>query len=479
VSCINEVIWSIAYLSEPNDFLGEIGNALRVHLDDSNLMVKLLCLQIVTKIAVGMGQPFQNHARNLATAVAAVCADQKVTTRTAALETLAVMSETCQGLDCMVPALAAAIEKPNPVLRGSVLGLIAAQFERYAPKADLTPLMPATLSSLEDRSGDVRKAAQAVLPFVVNSVGFDQVMNSVSKLKPASKSAVAPMVQAVRMSAVSTPAMSSTEPTRTAQPAETKPSLAKSVTKAAVNVPAASVPIKPEVPEVTKPRGMSMKSNALRTTSSDVAEHRLPAGASRTTIPGISAVKSRLALKRPVATTAEPARTDTTSAAPFHTSDMGPKSSREKRDLARWSYDVTNVAPQLEYLQKQMNDHASPELTGLLFSSDRFAEKDHLAGLALLDELYAADADSSPFGLTADQADTLQVANMDLVLKYVGVRLHDGSTQMILKCLDLVQRVIEIVDRGRGGFSEGESNVILPALIYRVSNDPSGYPYLI
>lgn len=469
------------------DITGEIGQALKLRMDDSNIAVKLLCLRIISKIAAGMGQPFQSHARLFASPIANICGDQKVTTRNAAIETLAAIADASQSLDAMVPGLASSLEKPNPVLRGCILAFIASTFAKYAPKADLASLLPSTLASLEDRNGDVRKAAQALLPFILQSVGYDHVMGQVSKLKPASKGTVTPLVQAARATlASSTSEPVAAEGKSAPKTAEAKPALARSTAKPALtesnSVPdslssqpalsaaavGAATPSRPRV-EAVRPRGMQMKSNALRApgaASADSLDHRLPAP-TRSLASGPSGL-ARPAVKRPSPQVAD-FQQDSATAAPFHTTDIAPKHQREKRDLARWTYDVNNLNPLVEYLQKQMSDHASAEVSTLLFSRDRFAEKDHTAGLAIIDDLYAASDDASPFDLSPEVAQSIRIANMDLALKYAGLRLHDGSTQMILKCLDLVQHIVESVDRARAGFSEAEGNVILPALIYRVS----------
>ena len=454
-------------------------------MDDSNIAVKLLCLRIISKIATGMGQPFQAHARLFATPVANICGDQKVTTRNAAIETLTAIADACHSLDTMVPGFASSLEKPNPVLRGCVLAFIASTFAKYSPKSDLASLLPSTLASLEDRNGDVRKAAQILLPFILQSVGYDHVMGQVSKLKPASKSTVTPLVQAARASlATSTPRP--TEPKPTNKPGEPKPTMSRPAAKSALAVSnsapestsssqavststATATPLRPKV-EAVRPRGMQMKNNALRAPGAaqpDSIDHRLPAP-TRSLASGAS-VLARPTVKRPTAQSAETHQQDLATAAPFHTTDITPKSQREKRDLARWTYDVNNLNPLVEYLQKQMTDHASSEVSSLLFSRDRFAEKDHTAGLAIIDDLYSAEEDATPFDLSPEVAQSIRIANMDLALKYAGIRLHDGSTQMIIKCLDLVQHIVESVDRARVGFSEAEGNVILPALIYRVS----------
>lgn len=406
-----------------------------------------------------------------------VCGDQKVTTRSAALNTLSIMTETCQGLDTMIPGLAASLDKPNPVLRGSVLAFIAASFEKYPPKADLSPLVTPTLTSLEDRSGDVRKAAQAVLPFVVANVGLETVMGHVSKLKPASKSTVTPLVQAARVASASTPEAEikpDPKPTITATPRVARVAPARSPRPSVSTVPPAAAPAQPKT-EPVRARGMQMKNNALRASQAIV-----PDGDSRVPGPGRTngglAARSRLGMARPVAASSpEIPSAETLVAPPFHTTDFGPKALREKRDLARWSYDVSNVAPLLEYLQKQMTPHTSPELLSLLFSNDRLAEKDHMTALTRIDELYSAEDDAPPFDLSEDAAHSIRLANIDLALKYAGVRMQDGSTQMILKCLEIVHHIVEAVDRAREGFSEAEGNVILPALIFRVSGPPTRF----
>jgi cytoskeleton-associated protein 5 len=457
-------------------------------MDDSNIAVKLLCLRIISKIATGMGQPFQAHARLFSSPIATICGDQKVTTRNAAVETLTSIADACRSIDAMVPGFASSLEKPNPVLRGCVLAFVASMFANYAPKSDLAPLLPSTLASLEDRNGDVRKAAQALLPFILQSVGYDHVMGQVSKLKPASKSTVTPLVQAARAAlAASAPETSpeeikpATKSVETKQPA-TRPAARSVLTES--NSVSTSMGSQPTLPsaggsaatplrarvEPVRPRGMQMKNNALRApgaTLPDSSDHRLPAP-TRSLAGGAAGLVRSLG-KRPTAPVAEMPLQDSATAAPFHTTDIAPKTQREKRDLARWTYDVNNLSPLVENLQKQMTDHASAEVLTLLFSRDRFAEKDHTAGLAIIDDLYSAEEDDSPFDLVPEVAQSIRIANRDLALKYAGIRLHDGSTQMVIKCLDLVQHIVESVDRARAGFTEAEGNVIVPALIYRVS----------
>ena len=148
-------------------------------MGDTNLAVKMLALGIITKIAIGMGQPFEKHTRILTAAVASVCADQKLTTRAAGVATLGAMADAAGGLDSMYGGLGTALESPNPALRASVLGWMAERMtgDENAVSGDMSPLAAPILSCLEDRNGDVRKGAGAILPFVVASAGYDVVMS--------------------------------------------------------------------------------------------------------------------------------------------------------------------------------------------------------------------------------------------------------------------------------------------------------------
>ena len=54
--------------------------------------------------------------------------------------------------------------------------------EKNLPK-DLVTLVAPLFSCLEDRSGDVRKKAQAVIPLMMQHVGWDAMSKQANKLK--------------------------------------------------------------------------------------------------------------------------------------------------------------------------------------------------------------------------------------------------------------------------------------------------------
>ncbi|KAI5453121.1 hypothetical protein NCC49_006149 [Naganishia albida] len=466
---------------KPN--MGEIGTVLKNRLNDANLSVKILCLNIVSKIASAMGTAFQAHARVLATPVANVLADQKVTTRNAALATLGDMADAADGLDSLITGLATSLENNNPLLRSSVLGFVVAQLQQEPTEqmVDLSPLVSVTLSSVEDRSADVRKAAQALLPFLVSLIGFAEMSDRVGALKPASRNTIMPMIEKAR-STITAPAKTALKAAPASAPPPSAPKASIRTSTLIKPIPAtlasttAPLPSSPRVKSSLAPvraTGMAMKASALRASSL-----KQPSDEMISTMPKPIA-RSRYSIARPsqppssdVYNNGEGHSTPTKRDPPFMAANMEPKAMRAKRDLAKWSFDTNSASQLLDYLQRQMEGHASQELMANLFSTDRLAEKDHMTGLATLDDFYACQGQQNEYDLAEDILDEIRLANMDLALKYVAIRLQEGSTQMILKCLDIVLHIIENVNKSEhGGFSEAEINVFLPALVRKLGDN--------
>jgi cytoskeleton-associated protein 5 len=181
---------------------GEIGSILKARVVDSNKAVQALALDIVSRIATGMGKPFEKHLRLLLVPVATVLSDQKANVRTLALNALTAMATACEGIDAMAGGLGTALETQNPVQRASILNWAVGWFKDHeSPGVDLSSWTTTVLSCLDDRNSDVRKGAQAILPALIGSVGFDEVIRQTNSLKPASRSTVVPLVQAARANA--------------------------------------------------------------------------------------------------------------------------------------------------------------------------------------------------------------------------------------------------------------------------------------
>ena len=421
---------------------------LKKAMNDTNLAVKTLALGIVSKIAMGMGPAFDRHAKLLVAPVASVCADQKTTTRAAGIAALAAMADACGSLESLYSGIGASLETPNPALRAAVLGWLAERIKADPPPSgcDMTPLAGPILSCLEDRNGDVRKSAGAILPFVVQHAGYDFVMDQTSKLKPASKATIMPLINAARGPPVSAPA-------------------AKASTSARPRVPATAASRAPDSPKIaTAPvrsiaaPGRSLAMKALAPSGRPISQEDRPSG-----LP-----KAR-ALVRPasVASRATTASSSTSRTAPFTSTAMEARAARLKRDTTRWILDAQSKELP-EYLAAQMEPNASPEIFAQLFSKDHRAEEDYMAALTTLADFFDRGAPSA-FGMGEDEVQALQIANVDLAVKYAALRLLSNNTQVANRCFEVVSKVLDTMQTENERFSDAEARLFVPALIMKVS----------
>lgn len=440
---------------------------------DTNLSVKMLALGIITKIATGMGQPIEKYCRVLVPAVASVCADQKATTRTAAINTLSAIADAIGSLDPMYSGIGASLESVNPALRSSVLGWVASRLadDPPGPSADLSPLAGPVVTCLEDRNGDVRKAASAMLPFVVGNVGYDACIDKTTNLKPASKATIVPMIQAAAANAPSSSSAAAPPPTpaKAAPAAVATParSLKAPTAKVTAATPRASVPR----PSGIAPPGRSLAMKALGSASS----HRPPSATGERPL-GIR--KSRMMAPRPTSSaSSRPAVASPTGRTlPFVTSSPDAKANRLKRDAARWMLEAGARSDTLEYLAHQMEPHTSADIFTLLFSKDHRAEEDFMTGLAVIAEFYDPET-AGEFGLPDSELDAIQLANNDLALKYAAIRLMTNHTQVNNRSLEVISNVLDYLTRSGERLTEVEVRLFVPALVMKLG-DPKFVPKL-
>jgi cytoskeleton-associated protein 5 len=378
--------------------------------------------------------------------MAAILGDAKATVRAGALTCLTAMADAA-GLDPLLPNLAASLELPKPDLRRELLLWLDGRFADPATLAslDLTPLAAPLLACLEDRNPEVRKAAQAVLPNVVAGAGYSFLMDQTSGLKPASRSTVIPFIEAARSAAAASapaPAPAAKAPPRgLAGPAAKVAKAASTATSSSTS--RAATPTLPAEDLLPKPRPPALSS------------------LKRSNGPG--------ATSRSVSASAPPPPPVPSSSSdfPLRTTDSKAKQIRAAKDAGPGKWILEGVArpDQVEQLYQQMGPHVSGELLGLLFSKDHHAERDYLHGLALLDDLVA---NPSSADLPADEVRQRVIANLDLVLKYMSIRLADHNSSLISKCLDLIEHLVTLLSDSAFRLSDYEASCFLPTLISKV-----------
>ncbi|KAJ7658829.1 hypothetical protein DFH06DRAFT_1407392 [Mycena polygramma] len=132
--------------------MGDIGQVLKARVTDTNKLkaVQNLALDIVARIATGMGKPFEKHSRLLVLPVATILSDQKAPIHAAAIQILTAIAAACEGLDSMVQGLHTALETSNPLQKGALMHWIADWFGEHelASSLDLSSWTPAIVCSL-------------------------------------------------------------------------------------------------------------------------------------------------------------------------------------------------------------------------------------------------------------------------------------------------------------------------------------------
>jgi len=477
--------------------MGEVGSALKGRLADTNIMVKLLALDNISKIATGMGKPFEKHAKPFVAPICAILADQKAPTRAGASNTLGAIATACGGIDTMVPSFGTSLDNPNPLLRASLLAFLLEWCQQNDPAAvDLTPVMRPLLSCVEDRNADVRKNASTLLPLVVASVGVDFALEQTSGLKPAVRQTIIPIIQAAQLAAPPPPPASSTAPSSAAPSAAASPPRPLSSASSNQSAPVArnggaASPVKRAGPAAAAaglpPVRRGVMGAIPKPAASAMSAMQRPSSRATTSSLEDEAGPSRLkpiGLKRPLSMAPGKASSSRASSAasnvvdrvnpPFRTADPAHKAARAKKDASRWVFHEKAEPFHTELLASQMEPHASPELYSLLFSRDHNASVDFVNGIALVGACFqdmAREADR--FGMDEEALRQSLICNLDLILKYAAIRMYDSNTQAISRSIELVEHMIDDFSSGptssvRHSFDEYELHLLLPTLISKV-----------
>ncbi|KAJ2466787.1 hypothetical protein GGI02_004255, partial [Coemansia sp. RSA 2322] len=174
--------------------------------------------------------------------------------------------------------------------------------------------------------------------------------------------------------------------------------------------------------------------------------------------------------------------------------DFRAKDQRARRDVTansnsapKWAQlGDARVRSDLEaQLNEQMAGHFNPLIYRLLFSTGHYKDRDYLSGLTTIEEVISITSLSQQrFGLPLlgehgdeDSLAGRYIANIDLLLKYISIRMYDGSTHTLLKSFDLLERLIQMTEdqqrqlrQQTSSWSDYEVQAVLPALISRLGD---------
>jgi cytoskeleton-associated protein 5 len=424
-----------------------------MRVTDINKAVQTLALDIVSRIAIGMGKSFEKQTRFFAPAVATVLADQKASTRAAACQTLTAIATACDGVDSMVHSLTTALESSNHVQKATLLQWIVEWFKYHqpSPSLDLSNWTAPVVSSLDDRNGEVRKGAQALLPILILCAGFDYVLQQTHSLKPASRTSAVPIIQAARL-AVPVPVLPPTPPAKPAAVAVLSAPAIPQELPTDPNPPTAKVIPASKLTGVRRklPQGTSRPESRAETPSE--ASHQSAIGALKR-----SGVQATSIPKDPSSQVA--------STLPFTSANIDAKKGRLAKDGTRWINEGGSTRKDLaELLQHQMEPTASKELVARLFSHDHNAVNDHVQGLTIMADLYSRGETDGEIG----EIKSVCMANFDLPLKYASIKAHEPQPNLLSKCLDVVEAVLAFLRNVEYQLTDSEALCFIPTMIYKV-----------
>ncbi|KAJ1956902.1 hypothetical protein GGI12_005183, partial [Dipsacomyces acuminosporus] len=398
---------------------------------------------------------------------------------------------------------------------------------------DMSSLITPLFSCLQDRNSDVRKQAHRVLELTVASCGFEAVYDACnSQLRGASKTTVAPMIEELRHTITTAGVQpkagaaggtggvrggarlgagigaSDRAPSPAVEPVMTASELIGRSTNRAAGTPPQPQLAAPASSAVGAQggagQGMLRRPMAVRrpagATSTIAAMRqarpaRAPPASAESSRPGSSLRSATPTQASAASQLARLSNEELEAIPPILDSDVRAKEQRARRDMAanphgmpRWmQLGDARVRADLEsQLSEQMAAHVNPLFHRQLFSTGHYKDRDYLSGLSSIEEVISINGLSQQrfrIPLYADSSmpdeDSLAsryLANIDLLLKYISIRMFDGSTHTLLKSFDLLERLIQITEQSQqqsqqtASWSDYDVQAVLPALISRLGD---------
>ena len=403
----------------------ELLGSLKARLSDSNKNLVSFTVELIGDLVAAAGSKVDRDVRVILSDVISTFNDNKPLVRATTTKCL----DKCISVmpaESFVGPCAAGLAPDAPNQRREILSWIDSHKEKFT-KTNLGDLIKPLVSALQDRSQDVRKAAQAVLPLVCESCGYAALKSRCDDMKPS------PQVVAL------------IESCRTIK-AEPIPAVAPAVSH--VSAPVANV----NSPKLLRKPQNTGSTSSLNTTGTRV---------------------SRLQLNKKPPSRAASKEEIVEASFPLLTGDMNLKSKRADADRGpnKWTFDAPRKEL-IDFLREQTEGNFASLIIAQLFSDDHHKEKEFLAGLTALDE-YAADLGKAgtQFSLPEEEVQARYLGNSDLILRYLTLRFFDTSTTILLKCLDLLEHLLVIMDKAAYHLSDYEANAFLPFLVSKVGDN--------
>jgi len=281
-------------------------------------------------------------------------------------------------------------------------------------KEELQGCLTILYGAIEDRSGEVRKAAQDAVPGFMRHLGFESMRKAAEKLSAVSKNSVQPLLDKAR--------------------ADLPPPKAPPSKKSVSAGPARAAP--PREPSETRPATAG--------------------GARKGSVPAKGAAKSRIGASAP--TTSKKKDEDVDTSPPYQNNKLKNARFRDeaKLKLLKWNF----AAPRQEFVD-QLKDQLvtanfNKSLMTMMFHADF---KQHLKALEML------------MGHAETDVEAL-IANLDLLLKWMTLRFFETNPSVNMKGLEYLNTVFTILVDSEDGYNLHDIEAIsfIPYLINKMGD---------
>ncbi|KAI3637761.1 hypothetical protein MIR68_004410 [Amoeboaphelidium protococcarum] len=374
----------------PADFIENVFALMKDH--NKNLVIQVL--DIIGKLSAAASKQIFNLVKSQFESIIANYTDKKQAVKVAVSECLVALISAFKTVQ-VKELFHAGLQNNSGIIRKEILDVLVDRKE-LCTALDASTLVSAVVSCLGDKQVDVRQSAQKFTQSVLKSI-FDAktLLNLFSKFK-ADKNALALLAGDSKLAKTAPASPQSAR--KISQPALKAKTLQSSIsTKSLASVS----------------RNISSTSISLKASSVDLAQ---------------------------------------SSGDEYPFIDLGSDSKQqrmlqERSNSQRWQ-STQSQAEYIEQLQSACSQAFSEDLTKLLFDKGHSQDKSHMAAVNIIDKALSFDTESAwsaEYSIQQQQSLALNVS--DLILKYVSVRLNDTNTVMTIKCLEIVQKIVDLMEQ--------------------------------
>ncbi|GAQ86856.1 Armadillo repeat superfamily protein [Klebsormidium nitens] len=404
IESVNQVIEDARKRIQPAG-LGDLFAALKGRLNDSNKNLVVSALAVLASLAAALGPGADKTNKSILTEVLKCMSDNKKLVRDAALKTMDAWLEALS-LDKLVPYLVVGLAEPKISADGrkELYEWTAKQVPvAGAGAAEAAALVKPCASALQDKSADVRKAAEALTGELVQACGYGPVSKAARDLQSKNLAVLQPILD--KLKGVSS---------APASPGDSKPSTS------------------------ARPQSAPQRKN-----ESEAAD---PSGRPRTAAAKAGGVRTSQALPSRLKKQDADDAAAQSSVPLIQENDL--KEERARRAPRRIKFDDQRDE-ELADLEACMQPIFREDLYKRLTSAEF---KDHVAALDLLTK-------------GVPQYIKAMTDNLDVLLRWSVVRICEANTSSMLKTVEFLEALLDALKGQNYHLSDYEAGLFIPCLV--------------